>query len=51
VSRAVDKGDEYTEKAPDSPPSWLSSIRASSKSWDGKKGGVVKRVKKRQKVR
>jgi hypothetical protein len=38
VSRAVDKGGEYTEKALDSPPSWLSSVRASSKSWDGKKG-------------
>src|ERR1700728_5497435 len=25
-------------KALDSPPSWLSSVRASSKSWDGKKG-------------
>ena len=38
MSRAVDKGGEYTEKALDSPPSWLSSVRASSKSWDGKKG-------------
>jgi hypothetical protein len=38
VLRAVDKGGEHTEKALDSPPSWMSSIRASSKSWDGKKG-------------
>jgi hypothetical protein len=34
----VNKGDGYTEKASDSLPSWLSSIRASSKSQDGKKG-------------
>jgi hypothetical protein len=38
VSRAVDKGGEHTKKALDSPPSWLSPVRASSKSWDGKKG-------------
>ena len=45
----MDNGDGYTEKASDSSPSWLSSVRASSKSRDGKKDGVVKRVKKRQK--
>jgi hypothetical protein len=38
VSRGVDKGGEHTEKASDSPPSWLLSIRASSKSWDRREG-------------
>jgi hypothetical protein len=37
VSRAVDKGDEHTEKALDSLPSRSSSIIASSKSWDRRK--------------
>jgi hypothetical protein len=38
VSRAVNKGDEHTEKASDSPPSRSASIIASSESWDRRKG-------------
>ena len=37
MSRAVDKGDEHTEKASDSLPSLSSSIIVSSKSWDRRK--------------
>jgi hypothetical protein len=52
VLRAVDKGDEHTEKASDSLLSQSSSMIASSKSWIEEKGGVVKkRVKKRQRAR
>jgi hypothetical protein len=38
VSSAVDKGDKHTEKASDSLLSRSSSIIASSKSWDRRKG-------------
>jgi hypothetical protein len=38
VLRAVDKGDAHTEKALDSLPSRSSSIIASSKSWNRRKG-------------
>jgi len=38
VSRAVDKGDEHIEKASKSLPSRPSSIIASSRSWDRRKG-------------
>jgi hypothetical protein len=43
VLRAVDKGDEHTEKASDSPPPQSSSIIASSKSWIEEKGNMIKK--------